>query len=497
MIRIPSQLTPRMGLVLCAAAGAGAALGQAPWGLWPVGLLGYALGIWAIAGSATPRAGFVRAWVFGAAHFATALHWIVEPFLVDVAATGWMAPFGLIFLAGGLALFWGAAGALALWLGAGSRLMPLCVALTLAVAEALRGIVLTGFPWAQPGHILIASPGLPAAAVFGPLGLTLVVLLGAGALNLARWRLAGPGLWVSALAIGALMPAAPPPAPEAATLRLVQPNAQQHQKWVPEFMPIFFDRALTATEAAPQGADPTVIIWPETSLPELLNRSAAARFDIADAAGGTPVLVGAQAYGLDGRPRNMAVLLQDAEVTATYEKHHLVPFGEYLPLVAPLFDLIGVGGLAERLAGGYQAGEGPATIDVPGIGPVFIMICYEAIFPGYVRAVERPRLMAHMTNDAWFGDFAGPRQHLALTQLRAAEQGIPVVRAANTGISAVIDARGRVTDTLPLNRAGFLDVALPAALPPTIYAQTGDGPAWAVALMGLAAFYGRRRRIVG
>lgn len=497
MIRIPFQLTPCMGLVLCAAAGVFAALGQAPWGLWPVGLVGYALGVWAIAGAEVPRAGFVRAWVFGAAHFATALHWIVEPFLVDVAATGWMAPFGLIFLAGGLALFWGAAGGSALWLGAGSRLTPLCVALTLAVAEALRGVVLTGFPWAQPGHILIASAGLPAAAVIGPLGLTLVVLLGAGALSVPRWRVAGPGLWACVLAIGALMPAAPPPAPEAATLRLVQPNAQQHQKWMPEFMPIFFDRALTATEAAPQGADPTVIIWPETSLPELLNRSTSARFDIADAAGATPVLVGAQAYGLDGRPRNMAVLLQDAEVTATYEKHHLVPFGEYLPLVAPLFDLIGVGGLAERLAGGYQAGEGPATIDVPGIGPVFIMICYEAIFPGYVRAVERPRLMAHMTNDAWFGDFAGPRQHLALTQLRAAEQGVPVVRAANTGISAVIDARGRVTDTLPLNTAGFLDVALPAALPATIYAQTGDGPAWAMALMALAAFYGRRRRIVG
>ena len=497
MIRTPPEVTPRMGLVACGLAGFAAALGQAPWGLWPVALVGYALGLWAVAAAGTPRAGFMRAWLFGAAHFSVALHWIVEPFLVDASATGWMAPFGLIFLAGGLAIFWGGAGALAVWLGAGSRMMPICAALTLAVAEALRGLVLTGFPWAQPGHILIASPGLPAASVVGPLGLTLVVLLGASLLSVPRWRLWGAGLWGGVLILGALMPSAPLPAPQAATIRLVQPNAQQHQKWLPEFIPVFFERALTATEAPPTGAEPAVVIWPETSLPELLNRSVASRYDIADAAGSSPVLVGAQAYGSDSRPRNMVVLLQAGEVAASYEKHHLVPFGEYLPLVAPLFDLIGVRGMAERLAGGYQPGDGPANIDVPGIGPVFIMICYEAIFPGYIRAVERPRLMVHMTNDAWFGDFAGPRQHLALTRLRAAEQGVPVVRAANTGISAVIDARGRVTDTLPLNTAGFLDAALPAALPPTVYAHTGDGPAWAVALMGLAAFYGRRRRIVG
>jgi apolipoprotein N-acyltransferase len=441
----------------------------------------------------------LRAWVFGTVHFAVALHWIVEPFLVDAAKTGWMAPFALIFLAGGLALFWAAAGALAHWLSAGSRFAPLCFGLALAAAEALRGLVFTGFPWALPGHVLIASPGVPAAGWLGPFGLSLVVLVGAGLLCVPRWRLAAPVLWGAVILGGALVPAAPPPAPDALVLRLVQPNAPQHLKWQRDFIPVFFRRGLletAAAPAAPDGAAPALVIWPETALPELLERSETARAAIAEAAGDTPVLVGAQAFGPDGRPRNLVALLEGGAITATYEKHHLVPFGEYLPL-APVFDLIGVRGLAETLAGGYRPGVGPATLDVPGIGRVFVMICYEAIFPNYIRSVERPRLLAHLTNDAWFGDFAGPHQHLALARLRAAEQGLPLVRAANTGISAVIDARGRVTQSLALNTSGGIDAPLPAALPPTLYARTGDGPAWAVTLMGLAVFYGRRRRILG
>ncbi|WP_299654035.1 apolipoprotein N-acyltransferase [uncultured Jannaschia sp.] len=208
---------------------------------------------------------------------------------------------------------------------------------------------------------------------------------------------------------------------------------------------------------------------------------------LADAAGGEPFLIGVQRYGPDGHPRNSAALLEgpSGEVAAIHDKHRLVPFGEFLPMQG-LFDLVGIGPLASRLAGTFAPGDGPALLDAPGVGPVLPLICYEAIFPQDIARVDRPRAILHLTNDAWFGRRFGPQQHLALTRLRAAESGLPVLRAANTGISAAIDARGTVLASLPLQVHGHLDAALPPALPPTPYLATGD---WAalITLFLLAA----------
>jgi apolipoprotein N-acyltransferase len=191
-------------------------------------------------------------------------------------------------------------------------------------------------------------------------------------------------------------------------------------------------------------------------LPVLLDRSDAARLQLSVASAGAPVLIGAQRVEGFAARNSLALVDGGGTLATVYDKHHLVPFGEYLPLRG-VADSLGITALAAVLPGGYSAGEGPALLNLgPGLGHAFPMICYEAIFPGYIRRLDtRPDWMVHVTNDAWFGTFSGPWQHLALARLRAAEQGLPVLRAANTGVSAVIDGRGRVLDALPWGRRGI------------------------------------------
>ncbi|MEM7722679.1 MAG: apolipoprotein N-acyltransferase [Pseudomonadota bacterium] len=496
-------LSRRRKAGLVAVAGAAAALGQAPFDFWPLSIVAFAVFLWALATASSARGAGFAGWLGGLFYFGVALNWIVEPFLVDPLQFGWMAPFALLLMAGGLALFW----AVAAWLSARwtppgvARLWALAGALVLA--EVARATVLTGFPWAHPGHVLIGSEWLALSAWLGPHGLTALVLLaaaGAAALWLKNRRpLAALSLApVIALGLLPLTPTAPQADANAPVIRLIQPNAPQHLKWQPEFIPLFFQRGLDMTAAAPQlpGAPlPDLIIWPETSLPTLLNQSDAARLRMSEAAGATPILVGAQR--LEGiRARNSLVLLDaDGAIVSIYDKHHLVPFGEYLP-VDGLMRRIGLSAFAATLPNSFRPGPGPEVVDLGALGRAFAMICYEAIFPGYIRDVPRPDWMVHVTNDAWFGAFSGPYQHLALARLRAAEQGLPVLRAANTGVTAVIDARGRVGSFLPLGQTGYLDVRVPPPLPPTLYARTGDLPilVGVFLITGASILAGRRRR---
>jgi apolipoprotein N-acyltransferase len=188
-------------------------------------------------------------------------------------------------------------------------------------------------------------------------------------------------------------------------------------------------------------------------------------------------------------------LTPNGQIAAVYDKHRLVPFGEYFP-GGTAAQALGIRGLAEVLAGGYAPGPGPAVLELGGaLGGVFPMICYEAIFARDIRRVPRPDWMVHLTNDAWFGALSGPYQHLALARLRAVEQGLPVLRAANTGVSAVIDARGTITAALPLNVMGALDAPLPPALPPTLYGRMGDAPILLLVFLATAAMLARLRAI--
>ncbi|UWQ22937.1 apolipoprotein N-acyltransferase [Jannaschia sp. W003] len=460
------------GAVLLAVAGAMAALGQAPWNLWWLALPAWAL---VVAVAARGRVPFLAVWLMVSVELTVALHWIVEPFLVVPSELTPLAPLTVVITAVGLAFFPAlGAGLGALLAGRGTAARALGIGAGIMLGEMARSWLFTGFPWALPGHALIGSAALPAAAFAGAQGLGIAVVLG-GAL-VAAFRpvalAAGLALWALPFVLAATLPPAPPPAADAPVVRLVQPNAPQAQKWDPAFVNLFWRRSLELT-AGPGRAD--AVVWPETALPMLLERAGGLRPAIARAAGGAPAVVGAQRYGPEGDPRNALILLTGlrGEVDLVYDKHHLVPFGEYLPLPR-LFAAFGFGPLAANLAGGYGAGEGPVVFDLPGVGRAMPMICYEAIFPQYLRRVARPELLLQITNDAWFGPDAGPRQHLALARMRAAESGLPLLRAANTGISAAIDARGTVMSSLALNEAGALDAALPPALPPTPYARTGD-----------------------
>jgi len=477
------------------------AMGQAPASLWPVALAGLIGLTWLVSRAESPRLAALLGWAGGAGQFALALAWIVEPFFVDIGHDGWMAPFGMIGLAGGLALFWGLAGAFAGWAGGGPRRRALAFALALAAVELARGYVLTGFPWALPGHIWIGTPLMQVAALVGQYGLTLTTTLAAalpllfplgpgralGAL-LAAAMLSGAGLW------GAWRADAPlPPAPDAPQIRLVQPNAAQRLKWRRDMIPVFWERQLAYT-AAPSDPPPDLVIWPETSVPFMLERAGDALAVISDTAGGRPVIAGIQ-RGAGWRTFNSLVVIGPGGALAgLYDKHHLVPFGEYIPMATVAAEL-GLKGLAADDVFGFAPGPGPRLLDLGSrLGKALPLICYEAVFPQDLRTAERPDWLVQITNDAWFGTWAGPYQHLALARLRAVEQGLPLLRAANTGVSAVIDAHGGIVDSLKLGRAGYLTAALPAALPETPYVRTGDWPVALVLLAGLVALVATRRR---
>ena len=484
----PQRLRPFLGPAL---AGLVTATGQAPLSLWPVALLGFALLFHDHLGAATPRRAARTGWLFGTGYFAGALFWIVEPFLVDLARDGWMAPFALVFMAGGLALFWGGAAWLAKALAPRGLAAVLVLAGALTLAEALRGHIFTGFPWAEVGHALIDAPQLALAAHAGAHGLTLLLLLPAALLGLGLGHLRtaprqallpGAGallLLLVPLALSlSLPPRARPAAPDAPLLRLVQPNAAQHLKWDPEFMPVFFRRLQDYTAAnRPDGTRPALVIWPETSVPYLLNEGTALTDLLTRAARGSALAVGIQRRENGGYYNSLALLDDEGTLASVYDKHHLVPFGEYIPLGDRLARL-GVTALAAQQGYGYRAGPGARLLDLPGIGAALPLICYEAIFPQDIRAApSRPELLLQITNDAWFGRISGPYQHLAQARLRAVETGLPLIRVANTGVSGLISADGAVLDSLPLGQAGYLDVRLPPPSETTAYSRHGDLPA--------------------
>lgn len=495
--RLRDRIRPLGGAVL---AGLLAALGQAPWGLWGATLAGLAAMLALIGAAPSLRAAFGRGWWAGFAMFALAMSWIVEPFFIEPERHAWMAPFALILLPGGLALFWGAGAALAAWLApAGRARLPVAV-LTLTGAEALRGWLFTGFPWAMPGHVWIATPVAQLAALIGPLGLTALTLaLAAGlAVVMTGWdrRAALAGVLVAATLgsgwwWGQSRLAAPMPPDREPRLRLVQANADQALKWQLEWAEIFFLRHLELTAApAEDGARaPDLVIWPETAVPFYLESPGDGLTMSADAAGGAMLVTGIQrrAIGPNGGWRyfnSLAALDPQGVPVAVHDKHHLVPFGEYVPLLGRFADRPGLeflSGFAAQALTGYTPGPGPAVLDLGDLGLVLPLICYEAVFPRHLRTAQRPDWLLQLTNDAWFGQVSGPFQHLALARLRAIEQGLPLIRVANTGVSAVIDARGRVLQELGLGQMGVIDADLPGALPPTLYARTGDTP-WHLAL---------------
>lgn len=475
--------------------GASAALGHETWanGIWWVTI---PLVLALLVVPEVRKSAAVFGWLLGLGYFAVTLRWIVEPFLVDPIRHGWMAPFAIVFMAGGLALFWAAAFWLARLIAGRSAVVMLWIPLTLGAAELARGHVLSGFPWGLMSYTLIDGWSSVWFAWVGSYG-TNVLFIGVSgviAYCLSRgWTLIWPGLvGVMFATIGLSIYGATTPATPTKTVRLVQPNAPQRLKWDPDWMPVFFDRAIEFTQA---GEAPDAVIWPETSVPTLLNYADTYIERMSLAARGAPVVAGIQRRDGNDYYNSAIVIEGPTTVSDMSDKAHLVPFGEYLPL-AWMLEPLGLGTLVDQAAG-FTPGSGDGLVEIDGLGLARILICYEGIFPEEIqRGDVRPDVIVILTNDAWFGANAGPRQHLTQARARAIEQGLPVLRAANTGISAVIDPWGKITAQLPLNEAGYLDALVPKPAAPTLYSRIGDWPL--TVFLGFFILLGvvRRRPIV-
>lgn len=466
------------------------ALGQPPFSIVSLALVGLFFLATLFAGAATAKAAGWIGWIGGTGYFAVSLHWIVEPFLVDAPRFGWMAPFALLFLATGLALFWAAGFWLAHRIGGRhlwARLLALIVALGLA--ELARSYILTGFPWGLLGYIWLDTPLAQLAAFVGPHGLgaltMLIVVL--PLINPKRLIFASTAVMVllAALAVGYYRQSSEVAArPEPISLRLVQPNVPQHLKWRPDMMPVFYQRLLDLSQL-PRDQPADLIIWPEAAVSFWLDNSPDQQREIAALAGTAgKMILGILRFEGDDAFNSLVVLDQYGQAQAVYDKTHLVPFGEYFPY-ADRVSQFGLRGLANINGPGLTPGRSTGLIDLGAQGKVLPLICYEAIFPALARSQTRPDWILQITNDAWFGKLAGPYQHLAQARFRAIEQGLPLVRAANTGVSAVIDAKGRLVKTLDLNLSGVVDADVPGSLPQTLYSKSGDLPIGMVLLITL------------
>jgi apolipoprotein N-acyltransferase len=501
--------------LLALTAGAAAAIAHPPWGFLP-GLIGYAI-LFALvdrpASAQKLRSAFFIGWLAGLGYFLVSLHWLVEPFFVDAKEQGWMAPFAVVLVAAGMALFWGAA-ALAYRLFAGKGVARLLLfAGTLAAAEWLRGHILTGFPWDLPGETWRAgsAPSQAAAAVgaYGLTWITLAILISPAAARDGRrgWAFAAMALTAGALiwAAGAFRLATPQISyPNAPLIRIVQADVRQETKYDARLFTSIVDRyvALT-TRAAAHPAD--IVVWPEGAIPaafeDYLAQDAWTSRAIAGAlVPGQTLLVGGYrwASAANGRAvayNSLAALRRTPAgliPVGLYDKFRLVPFGEFMPLDA-LASRLGIKQFV-HVGDGFVPGPRPRPLRLQGLPPVEPLICYESLFSGFTRdgarlAHFRPAWIANVSNDAWFGTGSGPRQHLNLASYRAIEEGLPMVRATPTGISAVIDAYGRIVPGKILGEGayGIIDAPLPPALAPTLFDRFGDLPfalMLALSLMG-------------
>jgi apolipoprotein N-acyltransferase len=473
------------------AAGLLSVLAFAPFGIFPFLLLGFAVLVLLIDGAQTKRRPILSAaiagWAFGFGQFLGGLYWVGYAFVVDAAVHAWQIPFVECLLSGGMALYPMAACAVAtaLWRPGRSRIF--LFAACYGAAEWLRGHLLTGFPWNLPAYGWGASPGvMQSNALFGAYGLSLLtILFGASLAELAAPRRAIilPAsltalfalLWLGGDLRLALTPSATVPN---VRLRIVQPDIPQQEKYLPQYRARNWQTLMTLS-LVNRGPAPTHIIWPEAAPPFLLAREPAALDDVALLTGQHSVLMTGAVRGerTSGRIRyfnSFYIFAHGGRLLATYDKFHLVPFGEYLPLAA-IFDILGISKLVES-PGDFTPGDGPSTFDVPGAPPAGPLICYEILFPGAVVGTQRPAWLVNVTDDSWFGppSSTGPYQHFLTARVRAIEEGLPVVRAANTGISGVIDADGRIVARLAPGGKAVLDTALPQALQPTLYARLGD-----------------------
>ncbi|QFR34070.1 apolipoprotein N-acyltransferase [Ancylobacter sp. TS-1] len=515
--------TPALWRALAAlVAGALSAFALPPFGLWPVLALTLPVLVFLIDATRElpPRralaAAFAAGWLFGMGYFVAGLWWIGMAFLVQADAFLWLMPFAVIGLPAYLALYTGLGCALArlAWSPGPARLLFLALALT--VAEWLRGTLLTGFPWNDFGYALATDLRFAqAAAVIGLPGLCVVTLAALaspaalfdaapagrrhGPLMLAVAVLAGMWGWgqyrLATTEVGTVA---------GARLRLMQPDLPQDQKFRYDARRSVMDLYVATSESQGGLAGVTHLFWPESAFPFLIDHEPEALSRLAAMLPPGTILVTGAARGepVPGRARpdvfnSLRVFDSTATLRGNADKVHLVPFGEYLPFQETL-ESLGLESLT-RQRGGFAAAPTRALLAIPGLPPAVPLICYEAILPDEMMpaaapGAPRPGFLLNVSNDAWFGQTPGPYQHFEQARLRAVEQGLPLIRVTNNGISAIVDPVGRIVGMLPLGVKGVLDGALPEPLPATLYATYGNKIPWFLMLvLAIAAIVLRRR----
>ncbi|MBW4023523.1 MAG: apolipoprotein N-acyltransferase [Proteobacteria bacterium] len=444
--------------------------------------------LWLIGRAPTARQAGLLGLAFGFGLNVVGLYWITDPILLEAAQFWWLVPFAVPGLSLAVGVFIAVPCALA-WRARPGLARILVLAGTWTLADLALQFVFTGFPWNDWGTD-VAVPGLlgtvliQPAAWIGNLGLTLAVVFAASLPALGRRGVVASAIlmlvWAGA---GAARLALAHPAHPKAMIGIIQGDggvefASDRTTALALFRRYLRLSAAAVTEAKAEdgGRLPVAILWPETASPFLLQTDAGARQAISDAVGpGVSVLAGMLRFGTgDSIYNSMGVVQGPGPLVAYYDKWHLVPFGEYQPAWLPMQILPGHG---------FSRGPGPETLHILGLPPVGPIICYESLFSGQIiKESDRPAWIALITNDAWFGNSSGPRQHLAAGRLRAVEEGLPLARAANTGISALFDASGREVQRLGMEQQGYLVAPLPGALPPTIFSRLG---LWAPAVLGL------------
>lgn len=507
------ELDDRHAAMLAFVAGAAAALAFAPFYLVPLIFISFPVLVLLIDRAADRRGALVSGWWFGFGYFLVGLYWVGNSFLAQDDVPKWGGIIAALALAMALALFVAAACWLArsLWLD-GWRRVPLFAA-SFALAEWLRGHLFTGFPWNLQANVWGWSDSMvQSVSVTGSYGLGALTVLAAASFVLlfdrSHERTGAIPAWAfPALSLGLLgalfifgtvrLSGLENVYHPDVRLRIVQANIPQSEKWQRGKWRDNFVRHLELTLNGEGGLNGiTHVIWPETAVPYFIGSEPSRRHLVARALGNRRVLItGAPRVDeSEERPvyyNSVHVIGAEAQLLATYDKAHLVPFGEYLPFRS-LLNRLGLQKLTHG-ASDFSAGPGLGVISIPLLPPFGPLVCYEVIFPGQVVAdaggaeKARPQWLLNLTNDAWFGDSPGPYQHLVMSRFRAAEEGLPIVRAAGTGISAIIGPYGRLLSHIGLNKQGILDSGLPRPSgSATFYARTGDLLFALLVILGLA-----------
>jgi apolipoprotein N-acyltransferase len=500
-------------------AGATGALAMQPFGFFAAFFVSFTVLVWLLDGApGNPDRGFlgrlwpsfVIGWLFGFGYFVAGLWWLAKALLVDGTQYLWALPFALFGLQAYLALFFGLAAAIAraFWSEGMGRIFALAVAFGLA--EWLRSFVLTGFPWNAVGYGIMPFPlmmqsvhlvglyGMNVLAVFifaSPAligtkrgmfpGLVLAVLLFAGHLGFGAYRLAQP---------------LPETTEKSVTVRLVQPQVPVSGEVDDAARARIFDQHMAMSAQTPEDGKtrPDIIIWPETAIPFILSENQDAYARIGDMLQDGQILISGAVRdesvtaGQEPRYYNSIYVFDDkGQVISAADKVHLVPFGEFLPF-GKLFERLGVNAVA-AMPGGFSAGASHAVFTPPGKPSLYPLICYEAIFPYEITAAgEAADVLLNITNDTWFGNSPGPYQHFHQAQIRAVEVGKPLIRSANSGISAVVNQKGEIVAGFALSISGVFDTTIPSKTVPIVDSSQRQMNFWLIMALGFAiAFFSR------